>query len=88
MSIPLDATTSGEVQHGELAMMLQRGPDAFLRLLAGSIAALTHDKERGERCLKVLRILRNRDDDGPPESATKAVEFPPRDDAGSLTPDA
>ena len=37
-------------------VVLRFGPDAFLRLLAGTVAVLTHDKERGERCLKVLRI--------------------------------
>jgi hypothetical protein len=61
-------------------ILLRFGPDAFLRLLAGTVAVLTHDKERGERCLKVLRILRNRDDD-PPESSPKPAELPPRDDA-------
>lgn len=47
-----------------LALVLL-GPDAVVRLTAGIVAVLTRDKERGERCLKVLRILRNVDD--PPE---------------------
>jgi hypothetical protein len=37
--------------------------DAVLRLLAGSVAVLTRDDKRAERCLKVLRILCNRDGD-------------------------
>jgi len=66
-----------------LFVALRLGPDAFLRLLAGTVAVLTRDKERGERCLKVLRILRNRDEDDPPESSPKTAELAPRDDATS-----
>jgi hypothetical protein len=33
------------------------GPAAVLRLLAGTVAIITKDKERGERSLEVLRIL-------------------------------
>jgi hypothetical protein len=62
-------------------VVLRFGPDAALRLLAGSIAVLTHDKERGERALKVLRILRNRDDDDLPKPSPAGL--PPRDDATS-----
>lgn len=62
---------------------LRCGPDAFVRLLAGTVAVLTHDKERGERCLKVLRILRNRDDDDSSESSPEPEELPPREDATS-----
>jgi hypothetical protein len=47
-------------------VILRFGPDAVVRLVAGLIAAITKDKERGERCLKVLRILRGMDDDDPP----------------------
>jgi hypothetical protein len=55
-----------------LFIALRLGPDAFLRLLAGTIAVLTRDEKRGERCLKVLRILRGID--GPPEDLP---ELPP-----------
>jgi hypothetical protein len=39
-------------------VILRLGPDAVLRLLAGIVAVMTDDKERGERCLEVLRALR------------------------------
>ena len=42
------------------------GPDAVVRLLAGTVAVLTGDEKRGQRCLAVLRILRNKDDSDPP----------------------
>jgi hypothetical protein len=45
-----------------IAVTLRFGPDAVLRLLAGSIAVLTRDENRGKRCLEVLRLLRR---DGP-----------------------
>jgi hypothetical protein len=48
-----------------LFIALRFGPDAFLRLLVGTVAVLTKDDKRGERCLKVLRTLRKMDD--PPE---------------------
>jgi hypothetical protein len=64
-------------------IVLRFGPDAVLRLLAGSVAVLTRDKERGERSLTVLRILRNRDDDDPPEPSRVPAELPPSDDAPS-----
>jgi hypothetical protein len=44
-----------------LFVVIRFGPDAVLRLLAGAIAVLTRDEKRGERCLEVLRILRNKD---------------------------
>jgi len=45
-----------------LAFAIMRfGPDALLRLLVGTVAVLTRDEKRGERCLEVLRILRGRD---------------------------
>jgi hypothetical protein len=56
-----------------LAFILVRlGPDAVVRLLAGSVAVFTGDEKRGERCLKVLRILRSQDNDSPPESSEDA----------------
>ena len=42
-----------------IAVILRFGPDAVLRLLAGSIAVLTRDENRGKRCLEVLRLLRH-----------------------------
>lgn len=39
-------------------VILRYGPEAVLRLLAGTVAVLTRDEKRGERCLEVLRILR------------------------------
>ena len=59
---------------------LRFGPDAVVRLLAGAVASLTHDDKRGERALKVLSIMRNRNDEDPPESP-KLAELSPRDDA-------
>lgn len=44
-----------------LLVLLRFGPDAFLRLLAGTAAVLTRDDTRGQRCLDVLRILHSRD---------------------------
>jgi hypothetical protein len=37
---------------------LRLGPDALLRLFAGTVAVMTRDKDRGQRCLEVLRLLR------------------------------
>lgn len=48
-----------------VAVVLRFGPDAVLRLLAGTVAVLG-DEKRGERCLEVLRILRGRDPSTPP----------------------
>src|SRR5260221_5826430 len=42
---------------------LRFGPDAVVRLVAGVAAVVTKNTERGDRCLKVLRILRGKDDD-------------------------
>ena len=39
---------------------LRFGPDALLRLLAGTVVALTRDEERGARCLEMMRILSTR----------------------------
>jgi hypothetical protein len=64
-----------------LFVALRFGPDAVVRFLAGTVAVLTKDEKRGERCLKVLRILRNRDDDDPPKPSPTGL--PPRDDATS-----
>lgn len=57
-----------------VVVALRFGPDAFLRLLAGTVAVLG-DEKRGQRCLEVLRILRGRDQcapslpsDSPPEA--------------------
>ena len=52
-----------------LFVALRFGSDAALRLLAGTVAVLTRDKERGERALEVLRILHNQNDprDASPE---------------------
>jgi hypothetical protein len=46
-----------------VVILVRYGPDAVVRLLAGTVAVLTKDKERGERCLMVLRILRGQEDD-------------------------
>lgn len=62
MSLPVylaPALTAG----GPVAVVLvvlRFGPDAFLRLLAGTVAVLTGDEKRSKRCLDLLRILRNR----------------------------
>jgi hypothetical protein len=62
---------------------LRFGPDALVRLVAGIVAVLTHDKERGERCLAVLRILRNKDDpyEPPPELEGHRTPATPRREA-------
>jgi len=46
-------------------VVLRFGPDAVLRLLAGTVAVLTRDEKRGQRCLDVLRVLRGRDQSAP-----------------------
>ena len=46
-------------------VILRFGPDAVLRLLAGTVAVLTSDEKRGARCLEVLRLLRRKDDPPP-----------------------
>jgi hypothetical protein len=48
-----------------LLVVLRFGPDAVVRLLAGAVAVLTGDKDRGERCIQVLRVLRGKDDPPP-----------------------
>jgi hypothetical protein len=49
-----------------VVIVLRFGPDAVVRLVAGVAAVVTKDKDRGDRCLKVLRILRGKDDDDDP----------------------
>jgi hypothetical protein len=49
-------------------VILRFGPDAVLRLLAGMVAVVTGDDERGKRCLEVLRVLHGRDRDNQPPS--------------------
>jgi hypothetical protein len=56
-------------------IVLRFGPDAVVRLLAGSVAVLTGDDKRGERCVKVLRALRGQDDD--PSPPPKKDDPPP-----------
>jgi hypothetical protein len=62
-------------------VILRFGPDAFLRLLAGTVAVLTRDEKRGQRCLDVLRVLRGRDTSppSPPEAEVAQGEegYPP-----------
>lgn len=58
-------------------VVLRFGPDAMVRFLAGTVAVLTKDDKRGERCLKILRILRNRDEDDPPDAAPELTEQSP-----------
>lgn len=64
---------------------LRFGPDAVVRLLAGTVAVLTRDEKRGERCLKVLRVLRSMDDPAAPHA--EPAGLPPNDDADA-TPNA
>jgi hypothetical protein len=47
-------------------VILRFGPDAVLRLLAGIVAVVSGNDERGKRCLEVLRVLRGRDRDNQP----------------------
>lgn len=73
-----------------LALVILRfGPDAFLRLLAGTVAVLTRDEKRGQRCLDVLRVLRGRDPAPPtPPSDSLPERLPeptPRDARGLRT---
>jgi hypothetical protein len=44
-----------------ILIILGLGPDAVLGLIAGIVAIVIRDKERGERCVEVLRALRGRD---------------------------
>jgi hypothetical protein len=41
---------------------------AVVVLLAGIVAVVTRDEQRGKRCLEVLRVLRGRDRDNQPPS--------------------
>jgi hypothetical protein len=43
-------------------VVLRFGPDAVVRLLAAAVAVLTGDEKRGERGIRVLRVLRGTDD--------------------------
>jgi hypothetical protein len=49
-------------------VILRFGPDAILRLLAGIVAVVAGDDERGKRCLEVLHVLCGRDRDNQPPS--------------------
>jgi len=42
-----------------VGVVLRFGPDAFLKLLAGTLAVLGDDK-RWQRCLDLLRVVRSR----------------------------
>jgi hypothetical protein len=46
---------------GPTVLMLCFGFVAALQLLAGTVAIFTKDPDRAQRCLELLRILRNRD---------------------------
>ena len=48
-----------------LLVVLRFGPHAYLRLLAGTLAVLTHDPTRRAACLDVLRILGGGDQSPP-----------------------
>jgi hypothetical protein len=61
-------------------VVLRFGPDAVLRLLAGTVAVLTRDEQRGKRCLGVLRVLRDRDGEPP------SLPLPARLKANCLRP--
>jgi hypothetical protein len=43
-----------------VVVALRFSPDACLWLMAGTVAVLTPDAKRSERCLSFLRIFRNR----------------------------
>ena len=67
-----------------LALVILRfGPDAFLRLLAGTVAVLTRDDKRGQRCLEVLRVLRGRDTPQPSGRRGTQGRARPRDARGA-----
>ena len=53
-----------------LFVVFRYGLDAVARFLAGVAAIFIGDEKRSERCLELVRILRNRDkpDDPPPPS--------------------
>ncbi len=58
-----------------VAIMIRFASNAALRLLAGAVAVLTKDDDRGQRCLELLRILRNKD--SPPPSDPDNDSPPP-----------
>jgi hypothetical protein len=55
-------------------VILRFGPDAVLRLLAGAVAVFTSDEKRGQRCLEVLRILRNKTS-SPPQASRRRIHL-------------
>jgi hypothetical protein len=59
-------------------VVMRYGPDAVLRLMAGTVAIVTRDKDRGERCLEVLRVLRGRDREPPGLAAPERPRALPR----------
>jgi len=63
-------------------VILRFGPDAFLRLLAGTIAVLG-DEKRAKRCLDVLRILRGRDQPPPSPPSDSGPNPLPEDPEGN-----
>jgi hypothetical protein len=60
MSLPaiVEPVIAGGGPVAAVAVFLRYGPDAVVRLLAGTVAVLTRDQERGKRCVEVLRVLR------------------------------
>src|SRR5271156_2560051 len=64
-----------------LFTIMRYGPDAVLRLLAGTVAVLTRDEQRSERCLELLRILRGRDRES---SGDVTQSRPARSQAGGV----
>jgi hypothetical protein len=44
-----------------LFVVFRYGLDAVVRLLAGVAAIFTGDEKRAERCIELVRVLRNRD---------------------------
>ncbi|MEV5558297.1 hypothetical protein AB0L44_31980 [Nonomuraea wenchangensis] len=60
MSMLTTALTTLPVSLVVLVLTLRYGPDVILRLLAGVVAVLAKDKERGNRALTVLKLLQSR----------------------------
>lgn len=57
MSAPFDLANAAPVAVLVVFAVARWGPAAVMTLIAGVIAVLTRDQERGERALTVLRLM-------------------------------
>ncbi|QFZ20012.1 hypothetical protein [Saccharothrix syringae] len=57
MNAPVELVNAAPVAALVVFAVLRRGPAVVVTLVAGVIAVLSRDRERGERALEVLRLV-------------------------------